>query len=122
MTDLSDSTFSSNFHDLNNFTNGSDIRDAKILNKNIPDIKYSIDHENKGENYTAREFCHKSHLIYKEYNKNYEENTKVFNKDGYFRTEEICRLLPNLGNRLKILDWVKKYLNLIKLNKKNLLI
>ena len=93
-----------NLQDLNNFIDGDVFRGAKILHKNIPNLKYLIDNEINVVNFPADEIVHKVPLIYIIYYNNNEESTKLFNKDGYFRTEEIGRLFLNLGNRLKILD------------------
>ena len=53
-----------NLQDLNNFTDGDVFRGAKILHKNIPDIKYLINNEINEVNYLADEIVHKAPLIF----------------------------------------------------------
>ena len=108
ITELKGSAFATNLHNLNNFRNGSVIGIAKIFIKSVPDLRYSIDKEINEVNCPEGEIVQKAPLIYEGYYKNNKENTKGFDKVGYFHIVDIGRFFPNLGNRLKIFDGIKK--------------
>ena len=121
MTELSRLTFATNLHDLTNLTDENVIRDAKILFKMVQNLVYSIVDIIYPINCPAGEIFLKSSLFFKGCYKNDEENTKAFDKCGYFHTGDAIRLISNLGNGLKIFNKVKKYLNLVMENKLNML-
>ena len=60
----------------------------------------------------AGEICLQGPLIFDGYYKNDLENSKAFDKDGYFHTGDVGRIFPNLGNGLKIVDRVKEIFKL----------
>ena len=112
MTELAGSAFATNYHDLTNFTAGGIIGGAKMIVKSVPDLGYSINDIVDGVKCPAGEMCIKGPLVFKGYYKNDEENAKAFDKDGYFHTGDVCRLFPNYGNGLKIVDRVKEIFKL----------
>ena len=112
MTELAGSAFATNYHDLTNFTAGGIIGGAKMIVKSVPDLGYTIDDVIDGIKCPAGEMCIKGPLVFKGYYKNDEENERAFDKDGYFHTGDVCRLFPNYGNGLKIVDRVKEIFKL----------
>ena len=112
MTELAGSAFATNYHDLTNFTAGGITGGAKMIVKSVPDLGYSINDIIDGIKCPAGEMCIKGPLVFKGYYKNDEENAKAFDKDGYFHTGDVCRLFPNYGNGLKIVDRVKEIFKL----------
>ena len=112
MTELAGSAFATNYNDLTNFTAGGIIGGAKMIVRSVPDLGYSINDVIDGVKCPAGEMCIKGPLVFKGYYKNDEENERAFDKDGYFHTGDVCRLFPNLGNGLKIVDRVKEIFKL----------
>ena len=112
MTELSGSSFCTNFNDWNNFTTGGINGGAKMILKSVPDLGYSIDDVIDGINCPAGEMCIKGPVVFHGYYKNDEENEKSFDEMGYFHTGDIGRLFPNYGNGLRIVDRVKEIFKL----------
>ena len=112
MTELSGSAFCTNYHDLTNLTAGGVTSGVKMVIKSVPDLGYTIDDMIDGINCPAGEICLKGPLIFNGYYKNDLENSKAFDKDGYFHTGDVGRIFPNLGNGLKIVDRVKEIFKL----------
>ncbi len=112
MTELSGSAFCTNYHDLTNFTAGGVTSGVKMIIKSVPDLGYTINDVIDGVNCPAGEICLKGPLIFNGYYKNDLENSKAFDKDGYFHTGDVGRIFPNLGNGLKIVDRVKEIFKL----------
>lgn len=112
MTELSGSAFCSSYHDLTNYTAGGVTGGARIIIKSVPDLGYTIDDVVEGINCPAGEICIKGPLVFHGYYKNDDENKKAFDENGYFHTGDVCRLFPNLGNGIKIVDRVKEIFKL----------
>ena len=112
MTELSGSAFCTSYYDLTNYTAGGVTGGAKIIIKSVPDLSYTIDDVVEGINCPAGEICIKGPLVFQGYYKNDEENKNAFDENGYFHTGDVCRLFPNLGNGIKIVDRVKEIFKL----------
>ena len=112
MTELSGSTFATNYHDYTNYTAGGVTSGAKLLIKSVKDLGYTIDDVIDGVNCPAGEICVKGPSVFVGYYKNDLENKKCFDESGYFHTGDVCRMFPNFGNGIKIVDRVKEIFKL----------
>ena len=112
MTELAGSAFCTCYHDLTNYTSGGVTGGAKLLIKSVKDLGYTVDDVIDGINCPAGEICVKGPLVFKGYYKNDAENKRAFDEDGYFHTGDVCRMFPNFGNGIKIVDRVKEIFKL----------
>ena len=59
------------------------------------------------------ELCYRGYTLFKGYFKNSTETKKLFDEDGWLHSGDICTILTDKGNAIKIIDRAK---NLFKLN------
>ena len=112
MTELAGSAFCTNYNDVTNYTAGGVTGGAKLLIKSVKDLGYTVDDVIDGINCPAGEICVKGPLVFQGYYKDDVENKKAFDEDGYFHTGDVCRMFPNYGNGIKIVDRVKEIFKL----------
>ena len=59
------------------------------------------------------ELCYRGNTLFKGYFKNSTETKKLFDEDGWLHSADLCTILTDKGNAIKIIDRAK---NLFKLN------
>lgn len=111
LTECSGAAAGSNYADFENSCTGGPIKTCKIKLEDVPELNYHRNTLLDNKPSPTGEVCLKGLIIFNGYFRNLEATNECFDKDGWFHTGDIGRILPD-NKGLKIIDRKKEIFKL----------
>ena len=111
LTEVCGAATATHISDLSNDSAGGPIKTCKIKLEDVPEMKYNSQTELNGEPSPSGEICIKGPILFKGYFRNEKATKEAIDKDGWFHSGDIGRILP-FTKGLKIIDRKKEIFKL----------